>query len=172
MVDGRMRLSAKARSSGTAGLRWWHTINMSRCSSSVLTVCGRVGLVDEGSTFGCGGDGDDVGRVAAARALGVVRVDRPAGDGGERDLDVAGLVEGVGVDGGLHAVSSQTRRQASMAAGVVPQSSCSLKPDGAAAQLLAQPLVANGVALAEQRDVDRAARRAPRASAPGTRRRA
>ena len=53
IVDGRIRLSAKARSSGTAGLRWWHTINMSRCSSTVFTVCGRVGLVDDGSTFGC-----------------------------------------------------------------------------------------------------------------------
>ena len=86
IVDGRMRLSANARSSGIVGLRWWHTISMSRCSASVLTVCGRVGLVDDGSTLGCDDDGDDVGRVAAARALGVVRVDRPAGDGGERRL--------------------------------------------------------------------------------------
>lgn len=35
------------------GLRWWHTISMSRCSSRVFTVCGRVGLVELGSTFGC-----------------------------------------------------------------------------------------------------------------------
>ncbi len=53
IVDGRMRLSANARSSGTDGLRWWQTISMSRCSASVLTVCGRVGLVDDGSTLGC-----------------------------------------------------------------------------------------------------------------------
>jgi hypothetical protein len=53
MVDGRMRLSAKARSSGTAGFRWWQTMSMSRCSSRVLTVCGRVGFVLLGSTFGC-----------------------------------------------------------------------------------------------------------------------
>ena len=52
MVDGRIRLSAKARSSGTDGLRWWQTISMSRCSSTVLTVCGRVGLVELGSTCG------------------------------------------------------------------------------------------------------------------------
>ena len=38
IVSARMRLSAKATSSGTAGLRWWQTISMSRCSSSVLTV--------------------------------------------------------------------------------------------------------------------------------------
>ncbi len=76
MVDGRIRLSANARSSGTPGFRWWHTISMSRCSSRVLTVCGRVGLVELGSTLGCAGDGDDVGRVPAAGALGVVGVDR------------------------------------------------------------------------------------------------
>jgi hypothetical protein len=53
IVEGRMRLSANARSSGTLGLRWWQTISMSRCSSTVLTVCGRVGFVELGSTFGC-----------------------------------------------------------------------------------------------------------------------
>ena len=52
IVEGRMRLSANARSSGTDGLRWWQTMSMSRCSSTVLTVCGRVGLVDDGSTLG------------------------------------------------------------------------------------------------------------------------
>ena len=52
IVSARIRLSANATSSGTAGLRWWQTISMSRCSSSVLTVYGRVGLVDEGSAFG------------------------------------------------------------------------------------------------------------------------
>ena len=45
-------LSANARSSGTAGLRWWQTMSMSRCSSIVFTVWGRVGFVEEGSTFG------------------------------------------------------------------------------------------------------------------------
>ena len=48
-----MRDSAKARSSGIDGFRWWQTISMSRCSSSVLRVYGRVGLVEDGSTFGC-----------------------------------------------------------------------------------------------------------------------
>ncbi len=52
IVEGLMRDSAKARSSGTAGLRWWQTISMSRCSSTVLTVCGRVGLVELGRMFG------------------------------------------------------------------------------------------------------------------------
>ena len=51
IVSLRMRLSAKARSSAIDGSRWWHTISMSRCSSMVLRVKGRVGLVDDGSTF-------------------------------------------------------------------------------------------------------------------------
>ena len=51
MVSLRMRLSANARSSAIDGSRWWHTISMSRCSSMVLRVNGRVGLVDDGSTF-------------------------------------------------------------------------------------------------------------------------
>ncbi len=52
IVSLRMRLSAKARSSAIDGSRWWQTISMSRCSSRVLTVNGRVGFVEEGSTFG------------------------------------------------------------------------------------------------------------------------
>ena len=52
MVSARMRDSAKARSSGICGSRWWHTMSMSRCSSRVFTVNGIVGLVDEGRQFG------------------------------------------------------------------------------------------------------------------------
>jgi hypothetical protein len=51
MVSRLIRLSAKAMSSGMLASRWWHTISMSRCSSSVFTVKGRVGLVEDGSTF-------------------------------------------------------------------------------------------------------------------------
>ena len=76
IVVARIRLSAKARSSGTRGLRWWQTMSMSRCSATVLTVCGRVGFVEDGSTFGNDAIADDVRRVAAAGALGVVGVDR------------------------------------------------------------------------------------------------
>ncbi len=53
MVEGRIRDSAKARSSGMDGSRWWQTMSMSRCSARVLTVCGRVGLVELGSTLAC-----------------------------------------------------------------------------------------------------------------------
>ena len=53
IVSARMRLSAKATSSGKFRSRWWQTMSMSRCSSIVFTVNGRVGLVDEGITLGC-----------------------------------------------------------------------------------------------------------------------
>ena len=69
----------------------------------MLTVCGRVGFVEDGQDVRKRRDPDDVRRVAAARALGVVGVDRPAGDRLERRLEEAGLVERVGVDRDLHA---------------------------------------------------------------------
>ena len=130
-------------------------MSMSRCSSTVLTVCGRVGLVDDGSTCGCAGHRDDVRRVPAARALGVVRVDAPPGDRGERVLHVAGLVQRVGVDRHLHAglvghpqagVDRGGRR-----APVLVQ----LEPADPGLDLLVQRVDADGVALAEQRDVER-----------------
>mmetsp|Transcript_46019 Transcript_46019/g.107302 ORF Transcript_46019/g.107302 Transcript_46019/m.107302 type:complete len:281 (-) Transcript_46019:872-1714(-) len=52
MVSPRIRLSAKATSSGMFLSRWWQTMSMSKCSSMVLTVKGRVGLVDDGNTCG------------------------------------------------------------------------------------------------------------------------
>mmetsp|Transcript_85820 Transcript_85820/g.205700 ORF Transcript_85820/g.205700 Transcript_85820/m.205700 type:complete len:205 (+) Transcript_85820:297-911(+) len=52
MVSPRIRDSAKATSSGIFLLRWWHTMSISRCSSTVFTVKGRVGFVEDGSTLG------------------------------------------------------------------------------------------------------------------------
>mmetsp|Transcript_16769 Transcript_16769/g.36966 ORF Transcript_16769/g.36966 Transcript_16769/m.36966 type:complete len:207 (-) Transcript_16769:1643-2263(-) len=52
MVSPRIRDSAKATSSGMFLLRWWQTISISRCSSIVLTVKGRVGFVEDGITLG------------------------------------------------------------------------------------------------------------------------
>ena len=98
IVSARMRDSAKARSSGILAFRWWHTISMSRCSSMVLTVNGIVGLVEDGRQLASPHDPDDVGGVPASRALGVIRVDRPALERPDRVLDEAGLVERVGVD--------------------------------------------------------------------------
>ena len=52
MVSPRMRDSANATSSGMDLSRWWQTMSMSRCSSMVLTVKGRVGFVELGRTWG------------------------------------------------------------------------------------------------------------------------
>lgn len=52
IVSRRIRLSANATSSAMLGSRWWQTISMSRCSSMVLRVNGRVGLVELGNTLG------------------------------------------------------------------------------------------------------------------------
>ena len=57
---------------------------------------GRIGRRRQ--AIGDAGDADDVGRVAAAGAFGVIHVDGAAADGGERILDEAGFVERVGVE--------------------------------------------------------------------------
>ena len=49
---------------------------------------------------GC--DPDDVGRMSAACAFGVIRVNRAACDGRDRILHEAGFVDGIGVNRGLH----------------------------------------------------------------------
>ena len=58
--------------------------------------------------------------------------DRAALEGGDGVLDEARFVERVGVDRHLHVVASATSRQLSIAAGVVPQSSCSFRPNAPA----------------------------------------
>ena len=52
IVSGRILESAKATSSGILLSKWWQTINISKCSSKVLTVYGIVGFVDAGKIFG------------------------------------------------------------------------------------------------------------------------
>lgn len=101
------------------------------------------------------GDRDDVGRVAAARALGVVRVDRPAADGAERRLDVAGLVEGVGVQGDRHAGRVGDAKAGVDGRGGGPPVLVQLETRRSGAQLLPQRVLADRVALAEQGDVHR-----------------
>ena len=84
--------------------RWWQTISMSRCSSIVLTVNGRVGLVLEGRTLGWPAILMMSGSMAAAGAFGVEAVDRPALDGRDRVVEEPALVQRVGVDGDLDVV--------------------------------------------------------------------
>ena len=67
----------------------------------VLAVNGRVGIGGGRQDVGLAADADDVGRVAAAGAFGVIGVDGAALERGERAFDEAGFVEGVGVDGDL-----------------------------------------------------------------------
>ena len=55
----------------------------------VLRVNGRVGLVDDGSTFGKPGHLDDVRRVAAAGAFGMEGVNGAALERRDRVLDKA-----------------------------------------------------------------------------------
>ena len=155
MVSLRMRLSAKARSSGIDGSRWWQTMSMSRCSSSVFTVKGRVGLVEDGRTFGEPRDLDDVGRVAAARALRVEGVDGAALEGRDRVLDEARFVQRVGVDHHLDVVVVGDARQLSMAAGVVPQSSCSLSAQAPASIISTSAPGREALPLPDEAEVDR-----------------
>ena len=70
--------------------------------------------------------------MAAAGTLGVEGVDGAPLEGGDGGLDEAGFVERVGVDRNLHVHLVGHGRQQSIAAGVVPQSSCSFKPQAPA----------------------------------------
>ena len=111
---------------------------------------------------------DDVGRVAAAGAFGVVRVDRASLERRNRIVDEAGLVERVGVNGDLHvvlighgqaAVDGRRRR-----APVFVQ----LQPDGAGANLLVEPFRHGSCCPCRGTRSSSAARRWPAASARDT----
>ena len=115
---------------------------------------------------------DDVRRVAAAGALGVVGVDGAALEGRQGLLHEARLVERVGVDGDLD-VEAVRHRQAGVDGGrrrapVLVQ----LQADGASPHLLLERDRQAGVALAQEAEVDRQrirglehARQVPRARA-------
>ena len=98
-------------------------------------------------------DPDDVGRVPAAGALGVIRVDRSSLERGDRIIHVAGFVQRVGVDRHLH-VETVGLRQAAVDRGrrrapILVQ----LQPDRSRANLLFQALRHRGIALAEKPEV-------------------
>ena len=155
MVSRRMRLSAKAMSSGMLASRWWHTMSMSRCSSSVFTVKGRVGLVEDGSTFfrpatlmmsgACPPPAPSVWKAWMVRPLKAAMVSSTKPD----------LVQRVGVDHHLHVVVVGHRQRAvdgrRRRAPVLVQ----LEAGGAAQDLLDQRLGLRGVALAGEGEVHR-----------------
>ena len=102
-----------------------------------------------------GGDGDDVRRVPTARTLGVIGVNRAALDRGQGVLHEPGLVEGVGVDVDLHPGGVGHGQAGVDRGGRGPPVLVQLETGSAAAQLLPHRLVADGVSLAQQRDVQR-----------------
>ncbi len=155
IVSRRMRLSAKATSSGMRGSRWWHTISMSRCSSTVLIVNGRVGLVDDGKTFGSPHNLMMSGAWPPPGPFGVEGVDVAALEGGDRVLDKARFVERVGVDrdrdvellGDTEAGIDRRRGRAPILV--------QFEPAGAGLDHLDQGPRVRGVALAEEAEIDR-----------------
>ncbi len=73
-----------------------------------------VHRIDRVGSGGIGGGGqhvrraagaDDIGSMAAARAFGVIGVNRPAFEGGQGILDETGFVERVGMNRHLHVVA-------------------------------------------------------------------
>ena len=102
IVSLRMRDSANATSSAMPGSRWWHTISMSRCSAMVFTVYGRVGLVEEGSTFASPHTLMMSGAWPPPAPSVWIGVDGAALERGDRGFDEARLVQRVGVDRDLH----------------------------------------------------------------------
>ena len=121
----------------------------------VLRVNGRVGLVDDGSTFFRPGDLHDVGCVAAAGAFGMEGVDGAALEGLDGVLDEAGFVERVGVDHHLDVVVVRDREAAvdrrRRRAPVLVQ----LQRAGAGLDHFLQRRRARGVALAGEAEVHR-----------------
>ena len=172
MVEGRMRRLGEGQVLGDRGVQVMadHQ-HVEVLVEGVARV--RPGRVGRGRQHvRVRGDLDDVRRVAAAGALGVVGVDRPAADGGQRRLQVAGLVEGVGVDRHLDAGRLGHGQAGVDRGGRRAPVLVQLEAGRAGPQLLPQALAADRVALAEQHDVDRPLGRRRPASSPARTRRA
>mmetsp|Transcript_30285 Transcript_30285/g.68413 ORF Transcript_30285/g.68413 Transcript_30285/m.68413 type:complete len:323 (-) Transcript_30285:429-1397(-) len=139
IVSPRIRDSANATSSAMFLSRWWQTISMSRCSSTVFTVKGRVGLVDDGNTFGS----EQILMMSGAwpppaPSEWYVWIVRPLIAEMESSTYPDSFNVSVWIVIATSCVSAKLR-QASMAAGVVPQSSCSLKPAAPASKTSYSP---------------------------------
>mmetsp|Transcript_19704 Transcript_19704/g.59666 ORF Transcript_19704/g.59666 Transcript_19704/m.59666 type:complete len:317 (-) Transcript_19704:1234-2184(-) len=139
MVSPRMRDSAKATSSAISRERWWQTMSMSRCSSMVLTVYGRVGFVELGMTFASPQTLMMSGAwPPPAPSLWYVCSVRPLNAAMESSTLPLSLSVSVWIVT-CTSCASATCRHASMAAGVVPQSSCSLRPTAPASTTSTRP---------------------------------
>ena len=157
IVSLRMRLSAKARSSGIVRIEVMADHQHVEMLVDRVDREGHRRVGRGGDDVGEAGQLDDVGRMAAAGALGVEGVDRAALEGGDGVLDEAALVQRVGVDHHLH-VHAVGDRQAAVDRGrrrapVLVQ----LERGGAGLDLLDQRLGPAGVALAGEGEVDRQA---------------
>ena len=104
---------------------------------------------------GFAADADDVGRVAAAGALGVEGVDRAALEGAQGVVDVAGLVERVGVDGDLDVEFVGDAEAGVDRGGGGAPVLVEFEADGAGKDLLAKWFLGGAVALAEETEVHR-----------------
>ena len=165
MVSPRMRLSANATSSGIV------LVEVVADHEHVEVLVERVDrerprrVRRAREHVRLAADADDVRRVPAARALGVVGVDRAALERGDRVVDVARLVQRVGVDRDLHVVALGDAEAAVDRRGRRAPVLVQLEADRAGANLLDEPLGQRRVALAGEPEVDAAARRSPAASA-------
>ena len=147
IVSLRMRLSAKARSSGIAG-RGGGTPSACRDARRWCSSCRAASGWSRRAGCSEARDLDDVRRVAAAGALGVEGVDGAALEG--RDVSRRSrIVQRVGVDHDLHVEAVRDGEAESIAAGVVPQSSCSFSAQAPADHLHERGRM-RGVALAEK----------------------
>ncbi len=172
MVSRRMRLSAKATSSGIDLSRWWQTISMSRCSSSVLTVKGRVGLVEDGSTWSSPQilmmSGAWPPPAPSVWKAWMVRPFMAFTVFSTKPLSFSVSVWIITCT----SMSSATDRQQSMAAGVVPQSSCSFSAQAPASTCSSSAAGQRGIALAREGRGSSGRRPPPAASARYARARA
>ena len=105
IVAGWIRSRISATSPGTANDVPWLNIVIGRCSAGAATPYGTVGVVDEQMHVRLADQSQEIGNVAAARALHVVGVDGPPGDGRDGVLELGRLVEPVGVERHGHVVT-------------------------------------------------------------------
>ena len=102
---------------------------------------------------------DDVRRVAAAGAFGVVRVNRASLERANRILHVACFVDRVRVNRNLHVEFFRDRKRAIDGRGSCAPVFVQLQANRAGLDLLAQRLGRRGISLAKKTQIDRGSRR-------------